>query len=58
MRLEQPYFIMDLFPGYHLKLPIARPAVYPMPLAQLHRIISKRPRAGLHARQALGPPRH
>jgi serine/threonine protein kinase len=37
----QPYFIMDLFPSYHLKLPIARPSVYPMPLAQLHRIISQ-----------------
>jgi serine/threonine protein kinase len=37
----QPYFIMDLFPSYHLKLPIARPSVYPMPTAQLHRIISQ-----------------
>jgi serine/threonine protein kinase len=34
-----PYFIMDLFPSYHLKLPIARPSVYPMPIAQLHRIM-------------------
>jgi len=37
----QPYFIMDLFPSYHLKLPIARPSVYPMPRAQLHRIITQ-----------------
>jgi serine/threonine protein kinase len=37
----QPYFIMDLFPSFHLKLPIARPSVYPMPTTQLHRIISQ-----------------
>jgi serine/threonine protein kinase len=37
----QPYFIMDLFPAYHLKLPIARPSVYPMPVRQLHRIIEQ-----------------
>jgi eukaryotic-like serine/threonine-protein kinase len=37
----QPYFIMDLFPSYHLKLPIARPSVYPMPVTQLHRIIAQ-----------------
>ena len=36
---DQPYFVMDYFPSYHLKLPIARPPVYPMPKAQLHRII-------------------
>ena len=28
----QPYFVMDLFPSIHLKLPIARPSVYPMPI--------------------------
>lgn len=38
---EQPYFVMDLFPSYHLKLPIARPSVYPMPVAQLHRIMEQ-----------------
>lgn len=38
---EQPYFVMDLFPSFHLKLPIARPSVYPMPVAQLHRIIEQ-----------------
>jgi serine/threonine protein kinase len=38
---EQPYFVMELFPSYHLKLPIARPSVYPMPKAQLHRIIEQ-----------------
>jgi serine/threonine protein kinase len=38
---SQPYFVMDYFPGYHLKLPIARPSVYPMPKAQLHRIIEQ-----------------
>ena len=37
----QPYFLMDLFPSYHLKLPIARPSVYPMPVRQLHRIIEQ-----------------
>jgi eukaryotic-like serine/threonine-protein kinase len=37
----QPYFIMDLFPAYHLKLPIARPSVYAMPVGQLHRIIEQ-----------------
>ena len=36
---------MDLFTGYHLKLPIARPSVYPMPVAQLHRIITQAARA-------------
>jgi eukaryotic-like serine/threonine-protein kinase len=38
---EQPYFIMDLFPAFHLKLPVARPSVYPMPKAQLHRILEQ-----------------
>ncbi len=38
---DAPYFVMDLFPAYHLKLPIARPSVYPMPVAQLHRIIEQ-----------------
>lgn len=38
---EQPYFTMDLFQSYHLKLPIARPSVYPMPVAQLHRIMEQ-----------------
>lgn len=38
---EQPYFTMDLFPSYHLKLPIARPSVYPMPVTQLHRIMEQ-----------------
>jgi eukaryotic-like serine/threonine-protein kinase len=37
----QPYFIMDLFPAIHMKLPIARPSVYPMPVDQLHRIIEQ-----------------
>ncbi|WP_165229064.1 serine/threonine protein kinase [Aquisphaera insulae] len=37
----QPWFTMDFFAGYHLKLPIARPSVYPMPKAQLHRIIEQ-----------------
>jgi eukaryotic-like serine/threonine-protein kinase len=36
-----PYFIMDLFPSYHMKLPIARPSVYPMPVTQLHRIMEQ-----------------
>ena len=37
----QPYFIMDLFPSLHMKMPIARPAMYPMPVHQLHRIITQ-----------------
>jgi eukaryotic-like serine/threonine-protein kinase len=44
----QPYFIMDLFPAIHMKLPIARPSVYPMPVAQLHRIIEQAA-AALHS---------
>jgi serine/threonine protein kinase len=32
---------MELFPSYHLKLPFARPSVYPMPKAQLHRIMEQ-----------------
>jgi serine/threonine protein kinase len=38
---------MDLFPAIHLKLPIARPSVYPMPVDQLHRIMEQAA-AGLH----------
>ncbi len=38
---EQPYFVMELFGGHHLKLCIARPQLYPMPTAQLHRIIEQ-----------------
>jgi len=37
----EPYFIMDLFPSFHMKLPIARPQVYPMPVTQLHRIMEQ-----------------
>ena len=37
----QPYFLMDLFPSYHLKLPIARPSVYPMPVTQFHKILEQ-----------------
>jgi len=32
---------MEHFPGYHLKLPVARPSVYPMPKTQLHRIVEQ-----------------
>lgn len=38
---SQPYFVMDYFSGYHLKLPIARPSVYPLPKTQLHRILEQ-----------------
>jgi serine/threonine protein kinase len=38
---DQPYFVMELFPSYHLKLPVARPSVYAMPVAQLHRIMEQ-----------------
>jgi eukaryotic-like serine/threonine-protein kinase len=37
----QPYFVMELFTGYHLKMPIARPSIYPMPKRNLHRIIEQ-----------------
>lgn len=37
----QPYFVMELFTGHHLKMPIARPSIYPMPRKQLHRIIEQ-----------------
>jgi serine/threonine protein kinase len=37
----QPYFIMDLFPSIHMKLPIARPSVYPMPVEHLHKIMTQ-----------------
>ena len=38
---HQPYFVMELFTGYHLKLPIARPSIYPLPKTLLHRIIEQ-----------------
>ena len=38
---SQPYFVMELFTGYHLKMPIARPSIYPMPKKLLHRIIEQ-----------------
>jgi eukaryotic-like serine/threonine-protein kinase len=37
----QPYFVMELFTGYHLKMPIARPSIYPMPKKLLHRIVEQ-----------------
>jgi serine/threonine protein kinase len=37
----QPYFVMELFTGLHLKMPIARPSIYPMPKRNLHRIIEQ-----------------
>ena len=37
----QPYFVMELFTGHHLKMPIARPSIYPMPKTHLHRIIEQ-----------------
>ncbi|WZO98161.1 serine/threonine-protein kinase [Isosphaeraceae bacterium EP7] len=39
---EGAYFVMDYFPSsYQLRLPIARPSVYPLPKTQLHRIIEQ-----------------
>ncbi len=38
---HQPYFVMELFGGHHLKLSIARPSLYPMPKTLLHRIIQQ-----------------
>ena len=37
----QPYFVMELFTGYHLKMPIARPSIYAMPRRHLHRIVEQ-----------------
>jgi serine/threonine protein kinase len=37
----QPYFVMELFTGFHLKMPIARPSIYPMPRVHLHRIMEQ-----------------
>jgi eukaryotic-like serine/threonine-protein kinase len=37
----QPYFVMEMFGGHHLKLSIARPNLYPMPKTLLHRIIEQ-----------------
>jgi eukaryotic-like serine/threonine-protein kinase len=37
----QPYFVMELFLGHHLKMPIARPSIYAMPKKHLHRIIEQ-----------------
>jgi eukaryotic-like serine/threonine-protein kinase len=38
---DQPYFVMELFTGHHLKLSIARPTLYPLPRTLLHRIIEQ-----------------
>ena len=38
---DQPYFVMDFFPGHHLKLAIAKPNDYPNVRRQLHRIITQ-----------------
>ena len=38
---DQPYFVMEYFAAPNLKLPLARPNVYPMPKQHLHRIISQ-----------------
>jgi serine/threonine protein kinase len=38
---EQPYFVMELFGGHHLKLSIARPKLYPLPRTLLHKIIEQ-----------------
>jgi eukaryotic-like serine/threonine-protein kinase len=37
----QPFFVMELFTGHHLKMPIARPTIYPMPKKNLHRILEQ-----------------
>jgi serine/threonine protein kinase len=38
---NQPYFVMELFSGHHMKLSIARPTLYPLPKTQLHRIVEQ-----------------
>ena len=36
---REPYFVMEYFPAPNLKLPLVKPAAYPMPKDRLHRII-------------------
>ncbi len=38
---EQPYFVMDYFPGFQLRLALHRPKEYPVLKNSLHRIISQ-----------------
>jgi serine/threonine protein kinase len=38
---DQPYFVMELFTGHHLKLSIARPKIYPLSRSLVHRIIEQ-----------------
>ncbi len=38
---DQPYIVMDFFPGQHMRLCLARPKEYPPPKSQLHRIITQ-----------------
>ncbi len=38
---DQPYFIMDYFPGFHLRLAIHKPKEFPILRSSLHRIISQ-----------------
>ncbi len=55
---EQPYFVMDYFPGFQLRLALHRPKDFPVlqdQPAQDHHAGGVR--AGLHARQGLDPPR-
>ena len=39
--LDQPFFVMDFFQGYHLRLPIAKPKDYPLYPGQLHRVVTQ-----------------
>jgi serine/threonine protein kinase len=38
---ERPYFVMELFPSQHLRLPIGRPKVYPLPGERKHRVVEQ-----------------
>ena len=54
----QPYFVMELFSGHHMKLSIARPSLYPLPKTQLHRIVEQAaPALSYMHEQGLGAPR-
>src|SRR3982751_5041866 len=38
---EQPYFVMDYFPGFQLRLALHRPKDFPVLKASLHRILTQ-----------------
>jgi serine/threonine protein kinase len=42
---ERPYFVMEYFPSQHLRLPIGKPKMYPLPGERKHRILEQAARA-------------